>query len=94
MDGLTRIQALNLELAQAAVDDDWPRVAELDEERARLLAALPLSGDPALHAVVSAAFDVTRAVLEKALGARQSVMDELRGVQRGQRGANAYQQQP
>ncbi len=93
MDDLSRIPALNLELAQAAAEGDWPRVAELDDERARLLAALPVSGDPALRAVVAAALDVTQAVLAQAVSARQSVMDELRGLHRGQRGASAYQRQ-
>ena len=73
---------------------DWPRVGEIDEERTRLLVALPLSDEPALRAVVEDALCVTQALLAQAADARQSVMNELRGLHRGQRGASAYQQRP
>jgi uncharacterized membrane-anchored protein len=94
MDELSRISTLNRALEQAAADGDWPRVGEIDEERTRLLVALPLSDEPALRAVVEDALCVTQALLAHAVDARQSVMNELRGLHRGQRGASAYQQRP
>ena len=94
MDELGRIRALNRALEQAAAEADWPQVAALDEERARLLGALAPGEAPALREVVEEAHGVTRAVLAQALAARESVKTELRDLQRGKRGANAYHQHP
>lgn len=91
MDELTSISALNRALEQAAAEGDWPRVSALDEERTRLLVALPVSDEPALRAVVEDALGVTKALLAQAVDARESVGSELRGLHRGQRGASAYQ---
>ncbi len=94
MDELCRIRALNRALEQAAAEGDWLQVAAVDEERARLLGALAPAAAPALRALVEEAHGVTQAVLAQALAARESVMAELRGLQRGKRGANAYHQHP
>jgi len=94
MDELVRIRTLNRALEQAAAEEDWPRVVEVDAERAQLLRRLPLSDAPALRDVVEEAVGVTQAVLARAVEARESTMTELRGLQRGKRGASAYHQQP
>lgn len=87
---LAALGALGRELAAAAAAEDWPRVLELDERRAGLLAALPLDGRADVRTALEEALALTRELLERAEGARTAVGAELRGLRRGQRGANAY----
>ena len=94
MEELGRIRALNRALEQAAAEGDWLQVAAVDAERARLLGALAPADAPALRELVEEGHGVTQAVLGQVRAARESVMAELRGLQRGKRAANAYHQHP
>lgn len=94
MHPLTQIATLTGELAQAAAEADWDRVWALDTARYAVLEGLPASclegGDTGVQFVLEQALIITNAVRDQARHAQHEQAGNLRGLQRAQRGAQAY----
>jgi len=89
-----KIEAVTVEMAEAAQEDDWIRTRELGDLRRNLLEALfSATDDPAEEvALIERILDADRMLASQARAVRSAVSEELAGHRHKHRALGAYRE--